>query len=90
MNRQIVICMQQRYAPTPMCCANNGSIQLLAMVRESLETSGVRATVMTGGCMGMCQHGPNMKLMPDGLVWNRAGSEQVMEVIKVLNGMLSS
>ena len=87
MNRQIVICMQQRYAPNPLCCSNHGSADLLAMVSEAIESSGVQVAVVTSGCMGMCQHGPNMKLMPDGLVWNHAGSEQVMEVMNILNGI---
>jgi NADH:ubiquinone oxidoreductase subunit E len=83
--RQIVICMQQRYAPNPVCCFNHGSMELLELLQAELSDANAHVDVVTSGCMGMCHHGPNMKLLPDGEVWNRAGHEQVLEVINRLN-----
>ena len=37
MSRQIVICVQRRYPPNPVCCANNGSRELVPKIYTALS-----------------------------------------------------
>ena len=85
MQRQILICTQQRYAPNPVCCANHGSLALKHHLEQELVKMTLEVEVVASGCMGMCLKGPNLKLMPDGKVWNAAGVEQVAEIINILS-----
>lgn len=80
-HRRIVICTQQRYAPNPTCCAGHGSLQLLSMFAQVIEEQGLDIELATSGCMGMCRQGPNLKLMPAGLVWNGVDASQVKEIL---------
>lgn len=85
MSRQIVICVQQRYAPNPTSCAHHGSLRVLGAMRKAIAESGVSLELVTSGCMGMCLKGPNIKLLPDGVVWNGVGEEQVADIIEYTN-----
>lgn len=87
MKRQIIICMQQRYAPNPVCCVNHGSQALKGLIEDELERHALQVEVVVSGCMGMCLKGPNIKLMPEGRVWNAAGASQVNEMMDLLIGI---
>lgn len=85
MPRQILICIQQRYAPNPTSCAYHGSLRVLDAMRKAVDSSGAPLEVVTSGCMGMCLKGPNVKLLPDGMVWNGVGEDGVADIIKYTN-----
>lgn len=83
MSRQIVICVQRRYQPNPVCCANHGSRELVPLLKQSIATQGLDVEVVTSGCMGMCQQGPNLRVMPGGRLWQRVWPEQVSEIVRL-------
>jgi (2Fe-2S) ferredoxin len=85
MQRQILICTQQRYAPNPVCCANQGGIELKRHVEHEVKRMALDLEVLSSGCMGMCLQGPNLKLMPDGKVWNAVRLEQAVEIVNILS-----
>lgn len=80
--RTLLVCVQQRYAPNPVCCTNNGSRELLPLLQEMIAEQGVAVALETSGCMGMCLQGPNLKLLPDGRVWNAVQKTDVAEIVR--------
>lgn len=87
MNRKLIVCVQQRYAPNPVCCTNNGSRELLPLLQEAIDQLNVAVELETSGCMGMCLHGPNLKLMPDGRVWNGVKKTEVIEIVRQVGAL---
>lgn len=81
--KKILVCIQQRHAPNPVCCANHGSRALVERLQQQLARSpcAAQVSVVASGCMGMCLLGPNVKLMPDGKVWNAVRDDQVDEIL---------
>lgn len=82
--RRLLICVQQRYAPNPVCCANQGSQELKQVLANRLERAGLAIEIAGSGCLGMCGMGPNLKLEPTGKVWNRVTPETLDEVMQFL------
>ncbi|HZV61189.1 MAG TPA: (2Fe-2S) ferredoxin domain-containing protein [Methylophilaceae bacterium] len=81
---RLLICMQQRYAPNPVCCANHGSKELKQALGNRLEQAGLAVEITESGCLGMCGMGPNLKLEPTGKVWNRVAHDMLDEVVQFL------
>lgn len=78
------VCVQQRYAPNPLCCANKGSRALKESLAERVRASGIPVEIAESGCMGMCQSGPNLRLEPYGKVWSKVTPAGVDEIIEFL------
>lgn len=86
---KLYVCIQQRYAPNPACCANKGSLPLKKLLEEKVKANGLQVEVAASGCMGLCQSGPNLRLEPQGKVWNRATAEMADEVINFMKAQSS-
>ncbi len=84
MKRQLLVCMQLRYAPNPKCCGTGGNKELISQLHEVIKLHSLDVDVIPTSCMLMCIHGPNMQLMPEGTVWNHSSSETVQQIVTFL------
>jgi (2Fe-2S) ferredoxin len=87
LNRKLVVCIQQRYAPNPVCCTNNGSRELLPLLQQAISELKVDVELETSGCLGMCLQGPNFKLFPEGQVWNGVKKTDVAEIVRQVGAL---
>jgi len=81
---KLLVCVQQRYAPNPVCCANHGSQTLRQVLQSKLEAAGLLVEIAESGCLGMCGMGPNLKHESTGRIWNRVTYEMLDEVVQFL------
>ena len=82
MGKQLLVCVQQRHAPNPTSCANSGSLALAETLARMLAERQAPVALVRTGCMGMCLKGPNVKLVPQGLVWNGVQASQATEILE--------
>lgn len=79
---QLQVCMQQRYAPNPNCCANKGSNALLEGLRQDALRNNVDIEIVATRCLLRCDDGPNIKLIPSNKIWSHASTESIPSIIQ--------
>lgn len=84
MKRIIQVCTQIRHSPNPLCCGHGGGVDLIQTLTEEIKIHSLNVDVAQSNCMLMCVKGPNIKLIPDGKVWNQVSSNTVPEIIHYL------
>jgi (2Fe-2S) ferredoxin len=70
-----------RYAPNPISCANSGCHLILIALEKAVAANHLVIDVVTTRCLLKCDEGPNIKLIPEGMIWNRATLDTVSEII---------
>lgn len=78
---RLEVCTQMRYAPNPLSCANSGSHHILRALEEAVSTNNFSVDVVATKCLLMCEEGPNVRLQPKGIVWNRVSINALNEII---------
>lgn len=72
-----------RYAPNPLSCANSGSHIILGALEREMMANQLEIDVVATRCMLKCDEGPNIKLIPEGVAWNRASLKTIPEIIAI-------
>jgi NADH:ubiquinone oxidoreductase subunit E len=78
---QLQVCTQMRYAPNPLSCANSGSHLILFALEEAVAANQLAIDVVAIRCLLKCDEGPNIRLIPEGMIWNRATLDTVSEIM---------
>ena len=65
--RVIFVCCNER-EPGEAACANRGSVELHKAIKERVKALGLkdRIRVTRSLCLGLCEKGPNIVVMPEG------------------------
>ncbi|HWU82720.1 MAG TPA: (2Fe-2S) ferredoxin domain-containing protein [Methylophilaceae bacterium] len=64
--KTVIVCVNARSNPNQPSCAMRGSLKLLARLTAEIEKRQLPIRVDSFHCLGLCTHGPNAKLAPDG------------------------
>lgn len=64
--KKLIICVNRRSNPNQPSCAMRGSREILALVKTEIAARQLPIEVEEFLCLGLCAHGPNAKLAPDG------------------------
>ena len=87
---QLQVCIQMRYAPNPLSCANSGSNMILSALEKEVILNKLDIEVVATRCMLKCDDGPNIKLIPAGIQWNYASLKTVPEIIATCQKILET
>lgn len=60
--KTIMVCIKQRLGYNPSC-AGRGSVALAAHLEQSIAEKGYPVHVHRFNCLGLCEAGPNMKVV---------------------------
>lgn len=60
--KTIMVCIKRRFAHQPSCAAR-GSEDLARQLEALIEEAGAPVKVHRFPCLGMCEEGPNMKVV---------------------------
>src|ERR1035441_6181582 len=79
----VFVCDQQKPEGVP-CCSCHGSAQVIDALRREIVTHGLEDEVQVTVCgsLGMCDHGPNMIVYPDGIWYSGVGPADVPEIVE--------
>ncbi|QNM94793.1 (2Fe-2S) ferredoxin domain-containing protein [Chitinimonas koreensis] len=77
--KTIMVCIKRRYAPNPSCAAR-GSEALAARLEAEIAARGLPLRVHRFPCLGMCEDGPNMKIV-GGELFHHVGEAELPAVL---------
>ncbi len=65
-------------------CLSSGGQQVLDRLRDTVKQGGMdqEIAVVPTGCMGACNQGPLIKVLPDNLLFEKFGAEEVADLVK--------
>lgn len=78
---KLVVCTMQRYAPNPHSCGNGGGLEIAETLEREVSAMELPVAVERIACLGMCQKGPNVQLLPDGKNWHGVSLGNVGEIV---------
>ena len=82
MTKKILICTNFRANPNNPSCAARGSKEVMAALLQELEQKNLPITVEESPCLGFCEIGPNLRLMPTGKFFHGVSDKKLGAIIK--------
>ena len=79
----IFVCDQQKPEGVP-CCSARGSGQVLEALRREVNARGLEDEVQVTACgsLGLCEHGPNLVVYPEGIWYSGVTPADVPEIVR--------
>src|ERR1039457_1801079 len=79
----VFVCDQQKPEGVP-CCSAHGSGQVLEALRREVNARGLEdeVQVTTCGSLGLCKHGPNLVVYPEGIWYSCVAPADVPEIVR--------
>jgi len=79
----VFVCDQQKPEGAP-CCAARGSVQVLEALRHEVNARGLEDDVQVTACgsLGLCEHGPNLVVYPEGIWYSGVTPADVPEIVR--------
>src|SRR5450759_1957119 len=79
----VYVCDQQKPEGAP-CCAARGSVQVLEALRREVVARGLEDEVQVTACgsLGLCEHGPNLVIYPEGTWYSGVSPADVPEIVR--------
>jgi len=79
----VFVCDQQKPEGAP-CCAARGSGQVLEALRREVAARGLEGEVQVTACcsLGLCEHGPNLVVYPEGTWYSGVTPADVPEMVR--------
>jgi len=79
----VFVCDQQKPEGVP-CCSARGSVQVLEALRREIRTRGLEDDVQVTACgsLGLCEHGPNMVVYPEGIWYSGVTLADVPKIVR--------
>ena len=80
--RMIFVCCNER-EPGEAACANRGSVELHKTLKEYVKSKGLkdRLRVTRSLCLGQCEKGPNICVMPDNVWYHDVKTADIPAII---------
>ncbi len=82
MKKKLLVCTNYRANPNQPSCAARGSKEILAELTRQLHTKNVSIEIEEIQCIGFCNVGPNLRLMPDGEFFHAVSNKKLLKIIK--------
>jgi len=78
----VFVCDQQKPEGVP-CCSARGSGKVLDALRRQVNARGLEDEVQITSCgsLGLCEHGPNLIVYPEGIWYSGVTPEDVAEIV---------
>ena len=76
------MCTNFRANPNNPSCAARGSKAVMAALLQELKQKNLPITVEESPCLGFCEVGPNLRLMPNGAFFHSVSDKKLSAIIK--------
>lgn len=86
--KSILVCTHHRANPNQPSCGARGAQTLKQALTDAVATENLELRIVEIQCLGECDAGPNMRLIPSGPVFNHVELEQVPYIIKTAKQFL--
>ena len=82
MRKQLLVCTNYRANPNNPSCAARGSKKIAIELQQVLQKNNVAIEVEESPCMGFCNVGPNLRLIPNGEFFHEVSAEKLPVIIQ--------
>lgn len=82
MAKKILVCTNYRANPNNPSCAARNSKEMASDLAQQLKKKNVLIEVEKSPCMGFCNIGPNMRLIPGGEFFHEVSDKKFAEIIE--------
>ncbi|HNV87793.1 MAG TPA: (2Fe-2S) ferredoxin domain-containing protein [Methylotenera sp.] len=90
MVKKILVCTNYRANPNHPSCAARGSKEAALELTRQLQGKNVKIEIEESPCMGFCNIGPNMRLIPGGEFFHEVSDKKIAEIIKAVKIFLKT
>ncbi|MEQ1598159.1 MAG: (2Fe-2S) ferredoxin domain-containing protein [Methylotenera sp.] len=90
MQKKLLVCTNYRANPNNPSCAARGSKEILTALTHQLQRENVPIEIEEIQCMGYCNVGPNVRLIPNGEIFHDVSAKKFGEIIKATKKFLKS
>lgn len=87
--KRIIVCINARSNPHQPSCAMRGSREILALLAAEIERRKLPIQIEEFFCLGLCAHGPNIKLAPNGPTFNHMSVEALPELLREIEAFIA-
>jgi NADH:ubiquinone oxidoreductase subunit E len=82
MPKKILVCTNFRANPNNPSCAARGSKEVLTALTQQLQSKKMSIEIEEIQCMGYCDVGPNVRLIPNGEIFHEVSAKKLATIIK--------
>ncbi len=79
--KKILVCTNFRANPNNPSCAARGSQEMMAHLTQQLQQNAISIAVEESPCLGFCQIGPNVRLVPNGPFFHTVSVQKMDDLI---------
>jgi NADH:ubiquinone oxidoreductase subunit E len=90
MPKKLLVCTNYRANQNSSSCAARGSKEILTELKLQLQREKVPIELEEIQCMGYCNVGPNLRLIPNGDIFHDVSAKKFGEIIKATKKFLKS
>ncbi|MES2499320.1 MAG: (2Fe-2S) ferredoxin domain-containing protein [Pseudomonadota bacterium] len=80
--KKILVCTNYRANPNNPSCAARDSKEILASLTQQLQQNKLAIEIEESPCLGFCQIGPNVRLIPNGPFFHAVSLEKLDDLIQ--------
>lgn len=88
MSKRLLVCTNYRANPNNPSCATRDSKEILTALTLQLQSKKVSIEVEEIQCIGYCNVGPNVRLIPNGEIFHEVSAKKFGEIIKAAKKFL--
>lgn len=82
MQKKILICTNYRANPNSPSCGARGSREIAQALTQQLDKKKINIEIEEMQCMGHCNIGPNLRLMPSGEFFHAVSLNKFSKIIQ--------
>lgn len=82
MAKKILVCTNYRANLNSPSCAARGRKEAALELTRQLQDKNVKIEIEESPCMGFCNIGPNMRLIPGGEFFHEVSDKKITEIIE--------
>lgn len=80
--KSILVCTNHRDSPHQPSCGARGAQQLKQRLTEEVNAAGINLGIKEIQCLGACEQGPNVKLIPSGPLFNHVDVNDLKDLLQ--------
>lgn len=89
MTKKILVCTNFRANPNNPSCVARGSKEVISALTQELAQKKLAITIEESPCLGFCDIGPNLRLMPNGEFFHGVSDNKLNPIIDSIKKFLN-